>query len=51
MIPHQRDPVTLAARFIEKLFCRPDTFSRNSYVDDNSCFLVSSLPHLFYTLS
>jgi hypothetical protein len=29
------------------VFCRPDQFSRSSYVDDNSCLLVSSLPLLF----
>jgi hypothetical protein len=27
----------------------PDQFSRNSYVADNSCLLVSGLPSLFYT--
>jgi hypothetical protein len=31
--------------------CRLDHFSRSSYVDDNSCFLVSSLPSLLYTMS
>jgi hypothetical protein len=29
------------------LFCRPDQLSRSSYVDDNSCLLVSSLPLFF----
>jgi hypothetical protein len=38
--------------YLEKMaiihvFCRPDQFSRNSYVDDNGCLLVSSLPSLF----
>jgi hypothetical protein len=33
------------------LFCRPDQFSRSSFVDDNSCLLVNSLPSLFYTMS
>jgi hypothetical protein len=37
--------------FVYLLFCRPDQFSRSSYVDDNSCLLVSSLPSLFYTVS
>jgi hypothetical protein len=32
-------------------FGRPDRCSRNSYVDDNSYLLVSSLPSLFYTMS
>jgi hypothetical protein len=31
-------------------FC-PDQFSRSSNVDDNSCFLGSSLPSFFYTMS
>jgi hypothetical protein len=30
---------------------RPDQFSRSSYVDDNSCLLVSSLPSLFYAMT
>jgi hypothetical protein len=34
-----------------KMFCRPDQFSRSSYVDENSCWLVSSLPSLFFTMS
>jgi hypothetical protein len=39
----ERDaPVT--AEFV---FCHPDQFSRNSNVDDNSCSIVSSLPHFF----
>jgi Reverse transcriptase (RNA-dependent DNA polymerase) len=29
------------------LFCRPDQFGRNSYVVDNSCLIVSSLPSYF----
>jgi hypothetical protein len=34
------------------VFCRLDQFSRTSYVDDNSCLLVSSLPLLFsYTIT
>jgi hypothetical protein len=33
------------------VFCSPDQFSRSSYVDYNSCLLVSSLPSLFYTMS
>jgi hypothetical protein len=31
--------------------CRPDQFSRSSYVDDNRCFIVSSLRPLFYSMS
>jgi hypothetical protein len=34
-----------------RLFCRPDQFSRNSYVNDNNCLLVSSLSSLFYMMS
>jgi hypothetical protein len=34
-----------------RLFCRPDQFSRSSYVDDNSFWLVSSLPSSLYTMS
>jgi hypothetical protein len=34
------------------VFCRPEQRSpTNSYVDDNICWLVSSLPSLFYTMS
>jgi hypothetical protein len=33
------------------MFCRPDQFSLTSFVDDNSCWLVSSMPSLFYTMS
>jgi hypothetical protein len=29
----------------------PDQLSRSSYVDDNSCLFVSSLPSLFYTMT
>jgi hypothetical protein len=36
---------------LQGLFCRPDQLSHNSYVDDNSSLLVSSLPSLFYTMS
>jgi hypothetical protein len=35
-----------------RLFFRPDQCSlTNSYVDDNSCWLVGSLPIYFYTLT
>jgi hypothetical protein len=33
------------------MFCRPNQFSRSSYVDDNSCLLVSSLPSLFNSMT
>jgi hypothetical protein len=33
------------------MFCRPDQFSRISYVADNSCLLESTLPSLFYTMT
>jgi hypothetical protein len=33
------------------LLRRQDQFSLTSYVDDNSCWLVSSLPSLFFTMS
>jgi hypothetical protein len=33
------------------LFCRPDQCSLTSYIDDNSCWLVSSLPLSFYTMT
>jgi hypothetical protein len=39
------------SRSFSLVFCRPDQFSRRSYVDDNSCLFVSSLPFLFYTMS
>jgi hypothetical protein len=38
-------------RSVLPLFCRPDQCSCNSYVDNNSCLLVSGLPSLFYTMS
>jgi hypothetical protein len=38
-------------RAICLMFFRPDQFSRSSYVDDNSCLLVSSLPSLLFTMS
>jgi hypothetical protein len=34
-----------------RVFCRSDKFSRSSYVDDNSCLLVSSLPSLYYRMT
>jgi hypothetical protein len=39
------------ANSVDDLFCRPDQFIRNSYVDDNSSWLVSSFPSLLYTMS
>jgi hypothetical protein len=33
------------------VFCRPDQFSRNRYVDDNICLFVRCLPPSFYTMS
>jgi hypothetical protein len=33
------------------MFCRPDQFSRHSYVDVSSCLVVSSLPPILYTMS
>jgi hypothetical protein len=41
----------LAAAQAEQVFCRPDQCSRNSYVDDNSCLLVSSLSSLFFMMT
>jgi RNase H-like domain found in reverse transcriptase len=38
-------------RWIVPVLCRPDQFIRSSYVDDISCFLVSSLLSLFYTMT
>jgi hypothetical protein len=35
---------TKAGSVKRAVFCRPDQCSRNIYVDDNSCLLVSSLP-------
>jgi hypothetical protein len=34
----------LNATLPQDVFCRPDQFGRSSYVDKNSCLLVSSLP-------
>jgi hypothetical protein len=34
-----------------RLFCSLDQFSRSSYVDDNSCLLVRSLPSSFNTMT
>jgi hypothetical protein len=33
------------------LFCRPNQCSLTCYVDDNSCWLVSSLPLYVYTMT
>jgi hypothetical protein len=33
------------------VFCRPDQCSLTRFVDNNSCWLVTSLPSLFYTIS
>jgi hypothetical protein len=38
----------LALAILSKhVLCRPDQFSLTSYVDDSSCWFVSSLPALF----
>jgi hypothetical protein len=33
------------------LLCRPNQFSRSSFVDDSSRLIASSLPFLLYTMS
>jgi hypothetical protein len=46
------DYYSLHSDVIQPMLCRPDQFSlTNSYVDDNSCWLVSSLPLYFYTMT
>jgi hypothetical protein len=51
LISPGREKGKIVVTHIACVFCRPDQCSLNSYVDDNSCLLVSSLPALLYTMS
>jgi hypothetical protein len=47
---HEVAHLEFLRKHMRLVFCPPDQFSRDSYVDDNSCLLVSSLHLYFYTM-